>query len=301
MDSVTASLDELIALRVRARTLELGARRSSLSVQAGGYRSVYRGRGLEFDEVRNYQPGDAARDIDWRVTARRGKPHTKLFREERERPVLLTTDLSATMFFGSQLLKSVQAQRIAGLIAWAAARAGDRIGGVVIGGEDSVALPARPRTESVLHLLKQMQRLQPQAPCVPAPGALDRGLERLVHVTHPGSLLPVISDFHGLGAEGERRLFGLSRHNDLLLVLVFDTLEAAPPPRGRYRVAIPGSVHDIESRGSSTGRWREVFDSHRQRLESLARKMRAPLLLVSTDDDPVQAIRYGLARHGQAA
>ncbi|MFT5172043.1 MAG: hypothetical protein ACI8W7_000207 [Gammaproteobacteria bacterium] len=300
-ETITATLESLISLRQPSRALELGARRSSLSVQAGGYRSVYRGRGLEFDEVRAYQAGDTARDIDWRVTARRGKPHTKIFREERERPVLITIDLDATMFFGSRLLKSVQAQRIAGLIAWATARAGDRIGGVVIGDGRSVALPARPRTDAVLHLLRHMQRLQPQAPLAPMAGALDQGLGRLVHVVHPGSLLPVISDFHGLTDDGERRLSRLSKHNDLLLILIFDPLEAEPPPAGRYRVALPGSIREIESSGTTGLRWRAAFEGHRQRLETLSRKIRAPLVMVSTDADPLQAIRYGLARHGRAA
>ena len=299
MESVTTSLESLIGLRDKSRALELGARRSSLSVQAGGYRSAYRGRGLEFDEVRIYQAGDAARDIDWRVTARRGKPHTKMFREERERPVLIGLDLDATMFFGSRLLKSVQAQRVAGLIAWTAARAGDRIGGVVTGGGRSVALPARPRTDAVLHLLRQMQLLQPQAPNTPTAGALDQCLGRLVHVAHPGSLLPVISDFQGLSEEGERRLFALSRHNDVMLILIFDSLEAQPPPAGRYRVGIPGSIRDVQSGGSTSEQWRVAFDAHQRRLESLSRSIRAPLVLVSTDADPVKAVQYGLARHGQ--
>ena len=301
MDTVTATLESLIGLRGQARALELGARRSSLSAQAGGFRSVYRGRGLEFDEVRTYQAGDAARDIDWRVTARRGKPHTKLFREERERPVLITVDLQATMFFGSRLLKSVQAQRVAGLMAWAAARAGDRIGGVVIGTTQSVALPARPRTDSVLHLLRQMQRLQPRAPDSPVAGVLDDGLGRLVRVVHPGSLLPIISDFHGLSEEGERRLYRLSRHNDVLLILIFDPLEVDAPPAGCYRVAVPGSIREVASSGAASDQWREAFERHCQRLETLSRSIQAPLVLISTAVDPVHAIRYGLARHGRGS
>ena len=87
-EDVFPALADLIGLRGAAHGLELGARRLALSVQSGGYCSVYRGRGLEFDEVRIYQPGDEVRDIDWRVTARRGRPHTRLYREERERPVL---------------------------------------------------------------------------------------------------------------------------------------------------------------------------------------------------------------------
>ncbi|MEJ1402066.1 MAG: DUF58 domain-containing protein, partial [Candidatus Sedimenticola sp. (ex Thyasira tokunagai)] len=102
MSAVHATLDELIRLRGNSRGLVLGAQRRSLSAQSGGYLSVYRGRGLEFDEVRAYQPGDDVRTIDWRVTARRGRTHTKLFREERERPVLLLADFHPGMYFGSR-------------------------------------------------------------------------------------------------------------------------------------------------------------------------------------------------------
>jgi uncharacterized protein (DUF58 family) len=115
--SVFPTLAELIRLRAAARGLELGSRRLALSAQAGGYRSVYRGRGLEFDEVRIYQPGDEVRDIDWRVTARRGRTHTRVYREERDRPVLLLADLGPGMLFGSHRLKSAQLLRAAALLA----------------------------------------------------------------------------------------------------------------------------------------------------------------------------------------
>ncbi len=129
-DGIQLEVQELIRLRAAARGLELGARRRALSAQAGGYLSAYRGRGLEFDEVRAYQDSDDARSIDWRVTARRGTPHTKLFREERERPVLLLPDLHPGMYFGSRRqFKSVLAGRLAALLGWAAVRAGDRVGG----------------------------------------------------------------------------------------------------------------------------------------------------------------------------
>jgi len=104
-EGVTTSLQELIRLRAAARGLDLAARRISRSSQGSGYRSSYRGRGLEFDEVRAYASGDDARTIDWKVTARRGKPHTKLFREERERPVFILADLHPGMFFGTASTK----------------------------------------------------------------------------------------------------------------------------------------------------------------------------------------------------
>ena len=123
-EGTTLTLNQLIRLRASARGLELGARRRTLSAQAGGYLSVYHGRGMEFDEVRTYQVGDDARTIDWRVTARRGRPHTKLFREERERPVMLLVDLHPGMYFGSRVqYKSVLAGRLSALMGWAAVRA----------------------------------------------------------------------------------------------------------------------------------------------------------------------------------
>ena len=126
VNGVNVTLEQLIRLRAAARGLELGSRHLAISSQAGGYRSAYRGRGLEFDEVRAYQTTDDARTIDWRVTARRGRPHTKIFREERERPVLVLVDLHPGMYFGSRLrFKSVLASQAAALIAWAAEQSAD--------------------------------------------------------------------------------------------------------------------------------------------------------------------------------
>jgi len=299
-EHVFPGLVDLIGLRGAAHGLELGARRLALSVQSGGYRSVYRGRGLEFDEVRIYQPGDEVRDIDWRVTARRGRPHTKLFREERERPVLLCVDLGPAMFFGSRRLKTAQALRAAALLAWAAEQAGDRVGGVVIAHAGHRSRPALPRREAVLTLLKTLVELQPRVPAPPLPDLLDNGLARLVHTAHPGSLIPVLSDFHTLTGNVERSLGRLSRHNDVVLIQVFDPLEAEPPPPGRYRLGVPGQFVELDS-AEAARRWRADFARRCDRVEHLARRLGAPLIALSTDANPVAALARGLARHGRAA
>jgi uncharacterized protein (DUF58 family) len=290
----------LIGLRGPAQGLELGARRMALSVQSGGYRSVYRGRGLEFDEVRVYQPGDEVRDIDWRVTARRGRPHTKLYREERERPVLLCVDLGSSMLFGSRCLKSAQAMRAAALLAWAAERAGDRVGGVVVAHDAHKARPALPRREAVLSLLKTLVALQPRAPVAPAPALLDEGLARLAQVAHPGSFIPVLSDFHTLTHAGERSLRQLAQHNDVLLMQVFDPMEAEPPPPGRYRLGVPGRLLELDS-AAVAERWRTGFSERRKRLERLARRLGSPLIPMAADANPVKTLALGLIRHGRAA
>jgi uncharacterized protein (DUF58 family) len=297
---VFPALPELIALRGAARGLELGARRLALSVQAGGYRSVYRGRGLEFDEVRVYQAGDEVRDIDWRVTARRGRPHTKLYREERERPVLLLADLNPGMLFGSRRLKSAQALRAAALLAWAAEHAGDRVGGVVVAAGGHTARRALPRREAVLGLLKTLVQWQPRAPAPPQPSLLAEGLARLVHAAHPGSLIPVLSDFQSLDADSERLLRRLAQHNDLLLIQLFDPLEAEPPPAGHYRFGVPGRLVDLDSTVVAE-RWRQRFADRQARVTQLARRLACRLIALSTDAEPVSVLARGLVRHGKAA
>ncbi|MEL0036505.1 MAG: DUF58 domain-containing protein [Gammaproteobacteria bacterium] len=129
---VRLTVDELLSLRQQASALDLASKYQVSSTLAGGYRSKFRGRGMDFDEARLYQPGDDIRNIDWRVTARTGKAHTKLFKEERERPVFILIDQSARLFFGSKVaFKSVIAARASALLVWACVNAGCRIGGVI--------------------------------------------------------------------------------------------------------------------------------------------------------------------------
>src|SRR5690348_9135392 len=145
----------------------------------GAHRSSFRGRGLEFQEVRPYVAGDDPRSIDWRVTARRGRPHTKLFHEERERPVWVLVDLHAGLFFGTRRqLKSSVALRAAALFAWAASMGGDRVGAVIAGAARGKAaapvrvLPPRAREAGVLPILETLIELQPTAPGAPSAAGL---------------------------------------------------------------------------------------------------------------------------------
>ena len=131
----TFSTADLVGLRPRAAGLSLDASLSSRVGRSGIRVSRIRGRGMEYSESRIYLPGDDIRRIDWRVTARTGRPHTKLFHEERDRPVLFVVDLGAHMRFGTRgAFKSVVAAEAASLLAWAAAENGDRVGGLVPGG-----------------------------------------------------------------------------------------------------------------------------------------------------------------------
>ena len=301
VNGITVTLEQLIGLRGAARGLELGSRRLALFSQAGGYGSIYRGRGLEFDEVRAYQNTDDARTIDWRVTARRGRPHTKLFREERERPVLVLVDLHPGMYFGSRLrFKSVLASQAAALIAWAAEQSGDRIGGVVSGADGHNELLPKARRAGALALLRALVRQQPRGFGELQPGRLDQALERLARVTHPGSLVLIFSDFLEAGDNAEKHLTRLTGHNDVLLTFIHDPLESTPPPTGRYRLGTPAHRFTLDAaQQNAVTCWQERFQRQFELVHGICRRYGLHMMELSTGQDPLRSLRIGLAGCGR--
>ena len=240
---VKVFLDELLALRFQARGLDLFSRQKVMTLLAGGYQSGFRGRGIDFEETRHYQAGDDIRAMDWRVTARSGHPHTKIFREERERPIFLAVDYSPSMVFGTRTaFKTVIAAQAAALLAWATAEQRDRVGGIVFSAAAYHELRPLAGKRGVLHLLKALADNQPD-PSVSLPPAsradyLAQALIRLRRIVHPGSLICLLSDFYSLTPDAERHLKQLTAHSDMLGILIYDPLEAElPAPAGRYAVS----------------------------------------------------------------
>ncbi|MEE2022936.1 DUF58 domain-containing protein [Alkalimonas mucilaginosa] len=226
---VSLSLNELLWYQRYTKLLDLRPQQHIQSKLAGSYLARSKGRGMEFDEVRHYQAGDDVRTIDWRVTARTGKAHTKLFREEKERPVFILTDLSDSMHFGSSLLyKSVQAAHLAALIAWHSKASGDKLGGLVFSERHHLELKPRSRSAGVLHYLHALQAVfteQQGRFGLKLPQALGQ-VRRLVR---PGSLLFVLSDFQQLDSEALRHLSAIRQHNEVVCASLFDPLEMALP------------------------------------------------------------------------
>ena len=152
-----ASLSKMVRLRYGARELTGFPKIQARQMLAGGHKSRFRGRGMDFDQVRIYQPGDDVRSIDWRVTARTEVPHTKIFSEERERPILVISDLRSSMFFGSQRLKSVVACEVSAALAWAGLAANDRAGGLIFGQQEQMDVKARRSHHAVLQFIHGLQ------------------------------------------------------------------------------------------------------------------------------------------------
>ena len=240
-EGVTTELTELIALR---RYAQMGSYLpEGRSVRAGNHLSKVRGRGMDFSEVRNYQAGDEIRHMEWRVTARTGKPHIKLYQEERERPVVILTDFNPSMFFGTRLaFKSVVAARLSALLAWTVVKQGDCVGGLLFSASTHNEFIPRGREVGVLPFLAALsqytQQLLPQTPkSQPEESrSLNYALQRVRRVARPGSILVLISDFYNMDNESEQQLSRLRRHNDVLAYHLCDPLEIAPPTPQQYAI-----------------------------------------------------------------
>lgn len=289
---VSVSLKTLIDLARPAAGLNL--KHSAIrSGQSGGYVSRFKGRGMEFEEARMYQPGDDIRSIDWRVTARTGETHTKVFREERERPVFISVDNRPAMHFATRgVFKSVLAAKLAGGLAWAAQHNGDRIGGQIFSRNVCRELKPKNGKHAVLRFLNALVcegELATKAfPLI----TLEQVLARLIQHARPGSLVYIISDFRGINGQVETYLAKLSRHCEVVLIFVYDPLESHLPEKGRYRF-----TDDKRDVVIDTGdrqrllKYQQHFTERLHQLEQIAKKMGLAFIQCSTTDDPIQRLR----------
>ncbi|MGZ4979981.1 MAG: DUF58 domain-containing protein [Methylobacter sp.] len=288
---VSVSLKTLIDLAGPAAGLNL--KHSAIRAgQSGGYLSRFKGRGMEFEEARTYQPGDDIRSIDWRVTARTGETHTKVFREERERPVFISVDNRPAMHFATRgVFKSVLAAKLAGLVAWAAQYHGDRIGGQIFTGNVCRELKPQNGKHAVLRFLNAICD-QDDDRAEQTTITLEHVLARLMHHARPGSRVYIISDFRGINDQVESYLAKLSRHCEVVLIFVYDPLESHLPEKGRYRFT--DDKRDVVIDTGDRQRllqYQQHFTQRLQQLEQIAKKMGLALIQCSTTDDPIQRLR----------
>ena len=281
-------LSDLLALRVRpAKTRRHAVLRRS--PKAGARTSRLRGRGVDFAEVRPYQPGDDVRSIDWRVTARKNRPHTKVFREERERPVLIVVDQTQTMFFGSRVrLKSVAAAELAASAAWRAMAHHDRVGGAVIGNWRVAIHKPLLGTKAVARLLgdvaQENQALNRSSALVGAEHYAN-SLLQIRRLVRTGYQILAISDFRTAPQAWRGMVQALARHNDLTLLRVADPLERELPPSDQYRVT-DGRAHAQFHTGERRLRrlYRARFDQHEEALRTLCETWAVRYIPVMTDE-----------------
>ena len=302
----STSLDELVQLRVAAQALQRQLRKRSAAPLSGGSVSRRLGRGLDFAEVREYQPGDDVRMIDWKVTARSGQAHTKLFVEERERPVLLVVDFRAGMRFGTRgMYKSVLAARLAALLGWCAVASHDRVGGFVF--TDNWHSEIRPQAgrRGLMGLFRAIHHGQLR---LPAPGEdqLAKSLGRLRHGVHGGSTVVLLSDFEGFDDNARSSLGSVLQTLDIMAVHICDPLDFNLPEPGKY----PMRAHnDIEKKryilniGSKAEqrRYRDQFESRQSSLKELFAHNRHFYTTITTDASLLDSASNVLSRKQPAS
>ena len=299
------ALQGLIHLRFHSSRIALDSQRKAYSALAGQYMSPFKGRGLNFDEVRPYQPGDDIRNIDWNVTARTDRVHTKVFKEERERPVFIVVDLSRSMYFGTRhCLKSVTAAKAAALFAWAGADYHNRIGGVVFNDSDHREMRPRGGHQGVLRYLKMLTDFHN----APLENTLSNAesfasdqrsgdnnhnsnfsteflFARLQKLIHPGSIVLFASDFTNTTETALKHIRHIARHNDLLMAHIYDPIEAELPPAGRYAITDGEDFQQIDTSDSSLRQaFQRSFHHKEQEIEQFCIHNQSNLIKLATCD-----------------
>jgi uncharacterized protein (DUF58 family) len=293
---VYANLDDLIRIQFKAKDFSFLPRQPVTSILSGRYASRLRGRGLNFEELRRYLPGDDIRTIDWKVTARTRSPHVRIYTEEKDRPVILVVDQRQNMFFGTRnKLKSVTAAELAALGAWRAFGVGDRVGAVVFGDTDHVDIRPQRSQATIMSLLgsvlKMNHELHADSQVTPNPDMLNQALASARKLVTHDALVIIISDFFGVDEQTERLSAQLAEHNDVLALLVHDPIRLQPATRslavsdGSLQMSIDFSDRQVREKIAVD------FGQEQEQIKRFLTNLAAPTLLISNEGDVVDQIR----------
>lgn len=234
---IQADLRNLLKLRYQAKQLVQTWRQAGTSHLSGAHVSHIKGRGMDFDEVRYYRAGDDIRLMDWKVTARTGEPHIKIYREEKERPVFMLVDQTSSMFFGSKAaLKSVMAAEVAALLGWKSLLQHDRLACILMEDNANHFFTPSSKEQSFLNFLRKLSGIQPTPPRPKEKDCLEKGLEQLRKVVKPRALVHIISDFYGFNQDALRHLTRLSQHAKVSVFLIRDNLEKKLFPISNFAI-----------------------------------------------------------------
>lgn len=301
---IYTSVDELAGLEAAARDFSFLRRQPARSMLTGRHGSRIHGRGLDFDELRQYLPGDDIRTIDWRVTARAGKPYVRVYAEEKDRPALLLVDQRRNMFFGSvRAMKSVAAAEAAALCAWRLLAEGDRIGGFVFGDRriDEVR-PERSRA-AVMRLAQlitgQNRELHAGLDARRRTDRLDQVLDAAANIAAHDHLVIAIGDFDGNGPQTHDLLLRLAGHNDVVAFLVYDPFLLNLPRSGN--IVVGDGELQVElglGRGVVRKRLIDFADARAKEILAWQRDLGVVVLPVSAAEEVAPQLRRLL---GQAA
>lgn len=289
--------NDLIAYKAKMNSFKHASKRCVKSSAAGNNHSTFRGRGLEFDSVRQYVPGDDIRSIDWRVTARTGLPHLKLFREEREREILLGVDMNAAMRFGTKnTFKSVQAAHAASFLGWrgleqhhgvSACLFGDVLRGIQV-------FPPKNTGKSFCTLLKTFTQPSLEKHSI----SIYESLQHIERISRTGSLIYLISDFMVLDGifQHDAVLSRLNRRCDVVFIAINDRSDHCIHPVGTIGFCMDHANKMFVNTDSIAGReaYTHLWNQNRQQLYGITAKFKIPLIELSTESDIQRDLALGL-------
>ncbi|MDF1761077.1 MAG: DUF58 domain-containing protein [Coxiellaceae bacterium] len=295
------SLDELLRLRFLCPSIELYSHQHASSHHIGGRQSNARGRGMEFDEVRDYQPGDDIRLINWQMTARMGRPFTKIYKEEREKPTFLVVDQSSSMHFGTRVaFKSVVAAKIAGLLAWSVYHYGDQIGGVVFNENQQHLIPPKRTKNTLVRLLTYLRTFCNQiSDATSMQHSLQSSLQLLIRKRVHGSLIIAISDFYACDEQTLAVMGRLAERNDVVVYFVYDRLERYAPQPGQYVVSDGENTLQVDlSTANHIKRYTQQFAERLAVVKKYCQSHHIRFNAVCSEDDWVKKVSAGVSHHG---
>jgi len=295
---VYVDLEQLIALEQKGRKVSLLPRQPVHSLLSGRYASRMRGRGLNFEEIRDYRSGDDVRSIDWKVTARLQSPHVRVFDEERDRQGLLVVDQRLSMFFGTRrAMKSVTAAEIAAVVAWRILSVGDRVGGIVFNDRSIEEVrPQRSRRIVLQYLTKlaeQNQALGVGRGITRDATMLNRALDRIRRVAPHDATVVIFSDFDGADETTRHAIAALAAHNTVIAVLIHDPSQSELPAAGRMTVTDGELQIALDVAHGSTRQ--NILDMSKIRLRNVlewTRDFGVPVLPLSTAEEPVNQLHH---------
>ena len=302
---VYADLDELVRLRFKSSGFSFLPRQPVHSILSGQHASRLRGRGLNFEELRHYLPGDDTRNIDWKVTARTREPYVRVYTEEKDRTVWLLVDQRMTMFFGSRWkMKSVTAAEAAAVAAWRVLSAGDRVGALVYDDADISIIPPHRSQERVIQILKSIveknHAMNAKSDLEPGPHMLNRALKRVWALARHDCLVCLIGDGTGINADTRKYVTRLTEHNDVLSAFIYDPLEQQIPQAGR--LVFSDGVDQLEfntEEKSLRDAYGSDFQQRIERMKATSRKHSIPLLPIHTAAPVLDQVRDLLGPHMQ--
>jgi len=297
---VYTNLDDLIRIQFKARNFSFLPQQPVSSILSGRYASRLRGRGLNFEEIRRYLPGDDIRTMDWKVTARTRIPHVRVYTEEKDRAVVLIVDQRVNMFFGTRdKVKSVTAAELAALGAWRAVDVGDRVGAVVF--VDVRPQRSQQTVMSILGTIVRMNHaLQADIQAEPSPDMLNRALEKALQLVPHDALVVMISDYFGVDEQTEQLTAQMAEHNDVLALLVHDPIRLQP---AEQQVTVSDGSLQMEINFADKRvreKLAENYYEEQQYITHFLQKLAAPLLMVSNEGDVVNQVRRLLGVPGRA-